>query len=394
MNFIFLSPNFPTNYYHFCQELKKNGVNVLGIGDCPYDELKQEVRDGLNEYYKVDTLEDYDAVYRAVAFFTFKYGRIDWLESNNEYWLERDARLRTDFNISTGFHTADMKKVKYKSVMKSYYKKAGISTARYQMLNTLTGAKRFAKKVGYPIIVKPDNGVGACDTYKIKNEEELAAFFENPPEEPYILEACVNGVVCSYDAIVNSKGEPIFESGNVSPMNIMDIVNNRDNCFFYMVKELAPDVRDYGRRTVDAFGVKSRFIHLEFFRLTEDQEGLGKKGELVGLEVNMRPSGGASPDMHNFANSTDVYKIWADMVTWDDSSYGRGGEHYYCGFGSRRRGHTFQLSHEEIMKKYGDVIVKEGPVDEALSDAMGNYMYMTRFKEEDDLFAFIRDLFA
>lgn len=33
-NFIFISPNFPTNYWKFCAELKKNGMNVLGIGDC------------------------------------------------------------------------------------------------------------------------------------------------------------------------------------------------------------------------------------------------------------------------------------------------------------------------------------------------------------------------
>lgn len=27
-NFIFISPNFPTNYWLFCRELKKNGINV------------------------------------------------------------------------------------------------------------------------------------------------------------------------------------------------------------------------------------------------------------------------------------------------------------------------------------------------------------------------------
>ena len=90
-NFIFISPNFPTNYWQFCRELKNDGMNVLGIGDQPYDELKPELKDSLNEYYKVGSLENYDEVYRAVAFFIFKYGRIDWLESNNEYWLERDA---------------------------------------------------------------------------------------------------------------------------------------------------------------------------------------------------------------------------------------------------------------------------------------------------------------
>ena len=118
-NIIFISPNFPTNYWQFCRELKNNGMNVLGIGDQPYNELGQDLKDSLNEYYKVTSLENEDEVYRAVAFLTFKHGRIDWLESNNEYWLERDARLRTDFNIRSGFQTSDMPRVKYKSRMKT-----------------------------------------------------------------------------------------------------------------------------------------------------------------------------------------------------------------------------------------------------------------------------------
>ena len=84
-NVIFISPNFPVNYWQFCRELRFDGVNVLGIGDQPYDELSFELKSSLTEYYKVSTLEDYDQVYRAVAFFAFKYGRIDFLESNNEY---------------------------------------------------------------------------------------------------------------------------------------------------------------------------------------------------------------------------------------------------------------------------------------------------------------------
>ena len=101
-NFIFISPNFPENYWKFCRELKNNGLRVLGIGDSPWEGLLPELRDSLHEYYKVSNLENYEEVYRAVAFFISKYGRIDWLESNNEYWLERDAMLRVDFHIESG----------------------------------------------------------------------------------------------------------------------------------------------------------------------------------------------------------------------------------------------------------------------------------------------------
>ena len=102
-NVIFISPNFPTNYWQFCRELKNNGMNVLGIGDQPYYELTPELKGSLNEYYKVSSLENEDEVYRAVAFLTFKHGRIDWLESNNEYWMHQDAKLREDFHITSGY---------------------------------------------------------------------------------------------------------------------------------------------------------------------------------------------------------------------------------------------------------------------------------------------------
>ena len=166
-NFVFISPNFPTNYWKFCAELKRNGMNVLGIGDCPYDQLMPELKASLNEYYKVSSLENYDEVFRAVAFLTYKHGKIDWLESNNEYWLEKDAALRTAFNITTGFQASDMDAVKYKSKMKAYYAKAGIKTARYHLVYDYQGCKDFIAEVGYPVIVKPDNGVGASSTYKI-----------------------------------------------------------------------------------------------------------------------------------------------------------------------------------------------------------------------------------
>ena len=47
MNFIFISPNFPHTYWNFCDRLKKNGVNVLGIGDAPYDGLEDGLKGAL-----------------------------------------------------------------------------------------------------------------------------------------------------------------------------------------------------------------------------------------------------------------------------------------------------------------------------------------------------------
>lgn len=391
-NIIFISPNFPTNYWHFCRELKNNGMNVLGIGDQPYDELMPQLKASLNEYYKVSSLENYDEVYRAVAFLTYKHGRIDYIESNNEYWLESDARLRTDFNISTGFKTDDIPRIKYKSKMKEYYKKVGIPTARYHIAQNFDESRKFIDEVGYPVVVKPDNGVGASHTYKIENDEQLQNFFDQKEiGVRYIMEEFINGEVNSYDAIINSKGEIMFETGNVTPMSIMDIVNNNDNSIFYIVKNLPEDTRKAGRATVESFGVKSRFVHFEFFRLLSDKEGLGKKGDIVALEVNMRPSGGVTPDMINFANSTDVYKIWADMIAFDRTEK-TVGKHSYCAFAGLRDGKNFVMSHDDIMAKYGDNMKMCERVPDALSGAMGNQLYLATFDTKEEMDKFYEDV--
>ena len=391
-NFIFISPNFPTNYWMFCRQLKNNGLNVLGIGDQPYDELNPHLKSSLNEYYKVSSLENNEEVYRAIAFFIFKYGRIDWLESNNEYWLERDAKLRTDFNITSGFQAADIPYIKFKSQMKTNYRKAGIPVARHHMVDTLEGCRAFIEEVGYPVVTKPDNGVGASHTFKLSSDQELVKFFEEKwPDTLYIMEEFVNAEVNSYDAIIDSKGEPIFEIGNVTPNSIMDVVNNLDNSIYYIVKELPEDTRAAGRATVKSFGVKSRFVHFEFFRLLEDHEGLGKKGDVIALEVNMRPCGGFTPDMINFAHSTDVYKIWADMIAYDQSTMPVG-EHAYCAFAGRRDGKNFVMNHEDIMSKYGHCMRMVERIPDVLSGAMGNQMYVANFPTKEDMDAFYADI--
>ena len=393
-NVVFISPNFPTNYWQFCRELKNNGMNVLGIGDQPYDELLPQLRDSLNEYYKVGSMENYDEVYRAVAYFIFKYGRIDWLESNNEYWLEKDAQLRTDFHITSGFQVEDMPRIKYKSKMKKYYEKVGIATARYHLVKDIKGCRTFLKKVGYPVVVKPDNGVGAAATYKLKCDEDLENFMATKPEGvPYIMEEFVNAEVNSYDAIIDANGEPIFETGNVTPNSVMDIVNNNDNSIYYIVKDLPEDTRAAGRATVKSFGVKSRFVHFEFFRLLEDHEGLGKKGDVMALEVNMRPCGGFTPDMINFAHSTNVYKIWADMIAYG-SSMMPVGDHSFCAFAGRRDGKNFKLDHDALMEKYGAQMRMVDRIPDALSGAMGNQMYVATFPTREEMDQFYTDALA
>ncbi len=391
-NFIFISPGFPDNYENFCIALRANGVNVLGIGDAPYDGLSPRLKGALTEYYRVENMENYDEMFRAVAYLSFRHGKIDWLESNNEYWLTQDARLREDFHITTGLMPKDMALIKFKSKMKAGYEKAGIPTARYHLVSTLAEAQKFIRQVGYPVIVKPDSGVGASDTWKIQNAADLKSFFCNLPAVPYIMEEFVPGEICSYDAIINSKGSVLFETGNISPISIMDCVNEHDSIHFYIVDHLADDLKACGRACIKAFKVRSRFVHLEFFRLLANHPHLGKKGQIVGLEVNMRPSGGPTPDMINFAHSTNCYQHFADMMVYDRLRHKSKATPCFCAFVGRWNEIVYKHSHQEILTTFKSQLKTAEALPEVLAHGMGNYIYLAKLEHKEEMETFFQYL--
>ena len=389
MNFVFISPHFPHTYWQFCDRLRKNGLNVLGIGDAPYDSLESSLKNALTEYYRVDSLEDYGQVYRAVAFFAFKYGKISWIESMNEYWLEQDARLRTDFNVTSGIRSDRIGFIKEKSQMKKLYLDAGIPTARQHVVSTREAGLAFVADVGYPVIVKPDVGVGATNTWKLESDKDLDRFYHQLPSVPYVMEEFIQGEICSYDAILDSKCEPLFESMTVWPP-VMDIVNRDLDLMYYTCPDLPESLTSLGRRTVKAFGVDRRFVHLEFFRLTAARKGLGAVGDFVALEVNMRPAGGYTPDMMDFAHSTDVYQIYADMVAFDIRKLPEAPKHFYCVYASRKDGHSYAHTHQEIMERYGNVMMMQEEMPPMNWPQMGRYMYTSRLETLEEVREFIR----
>ena len=389
MNFIFISPNFPQTYWNFCDRLRQRGVTVLGIGDASYDSLSPELKSSLNEYYRVDSLEDYAQAYKAVAYYASKYGKIDWLESNNEYWLELDARLRTDFNITTGVRQRDIARFKSKAAQKTWYAKGGIPTARQSRVTTPEAARAFLQETGYPVIVKPEVGVGAESTWKLSCDADLERFFFEKPVVPYVMEEFVTGDIYSYDAICDSHGRPIFESSAHFPPSMMDVVNGRLDIPYYVLPDVPAQLRERGRATLKAFGVKSRFVHFEFFRLTKARKGLGKVGDFVGLETNMRPAGGYTPDMMNYAHSTDVYTIWADMVTADKRLLPESGDDHWCVYYGRRDGRTYAHSHEDVLRTYGDRIVMCDRIPAAIAPDLGDRMYMAHARSQEELEAYL-----
>jgi biotin carboxylase len=376
MNFVYLSPHFPPNYYQFCTRLHYLGVNVLGLADESYHHLRPELRESLTEYYRVEDMHNYTELLKACGYFTHRYGKINRLDSHNEYWLETEAQLRMDFNIP-GLKTHDMARVKRKSIMKQVFTKAGIPVARGKVVHNPSQARRLISETGYPVVAKPDIGVGAAKTYKIHNAQELADFFEQKPAVDYIMEEFIPGIICTYDGLTDRDGNIVFSSSLQYSQGIMETVLNDALVYYYTLREIPSDLVEAGSRIVRAFDVRERFFHFEFFRTYD--------GGLVALEVNMRPPGGLTTDMFNYANDIDIYLEWANVIVYNrfEAAVTRP---YHCAYVGRKFNRHYTHPHEEIMVTFGECCIPHHePISGVFSAALGDYGYLVRSPDLDDI---------
>jgi hypothetical protein len=386
MNVVFLSPHFPPPMFLYCLRLRDAGATVLGVADAPYEQLRPELRSALTEYYRVSDMHDLDALIRAVGYLTHRHGKIDRIESLNEYWLETDARLRTEFNVP-GLQADQMRRVRRKSAMKRVFEHAGVRVARGRVVRTRDAthaARGFVDEVGYPIIAKPDVGVGAARTYRIENDDDLAAFLGDRPAFDYILEEELTGQLLSFDGLVDRSGRIVFASSLVYGVPVLDAVRGAD-MFYWIDREIAPDLAELGARIVRAFDVRERPFHFEFFRQPS--------GELAALEVNMRQPGGLTVDMWNWANDIDFYRAWADVVV-NATAVVATERPYYCLWSGRKVGKTYRLSHDEVVKRFRSLLVHFERIDDVFSAAIGNFGYILRDPSLERLLAANREIEA
>ncbi|HEL9649848.1 carbamoyl phosphate synthase large subunit [Streptococcus suis] len=384
MNYLVISPFYPENFQPFTIELaKKEGVTVLGIGQEPYDQLPEELRNALTEYFRVNDLENIDEVKRAAAFLIYKHGPIDRVESHNEHWLENDAALREQFNIF-GAKPKHLKKTKFKSEMKKYFKKAGVPVVPGVVVKSERDFGRALKNVGFPMIAKPDNGVGASGTFKFENKEDFDRFVETwDGATIYFLEKFVNSnIITTYDGLLDHEGNVVFETGLTyvhTPLELM--LSRKDNAYF-IEKELDPQLVKYGRAIIKAFGMRERFFHIEFFKDGDDY---------IAIEYNNRMAGGFTVEAYNYAHSIDLFRDYANVATGGTVEERRF-EPQYCLVATRRDTTEYVHSADDIHQKFAGKIKTVKRMPDAFAELQGNdaYLLVTESKKElDDMIAYI-----
>lgn len=373
MNYVFISPSFPSNYQYFVEALRQRGCSVLGIGSEPYDSLSLSLKESLTEYYLVKDLENYNEMLRACGYFTHRYGKIQRIESHNEHWLEQDACLRSDFNV-TGLKRQDMPLIKYKSKMKKIFQKNGIPVAEGKPVGTFEEACQLTAEIGFPLCLKPDCGVGASHTYKIHSMKELELFFSKKLSVPYIMEEFITGEIHTFDGLTDQNGNIVFASTFIFDKGVMETVNEDLDMFYHNLRQIPEDLIELGSNVVKSFELKERFFHIEFFRTPEQQ--------LIALEVNVRPPGGLSMDIFNYADDFNYYDLYAQVVLGMDVPKTIDHHHYVAYAGRKTRDH-FEHRHnqQEILEKYEDLLIYHGSIASVFSAAIGDYAYVLRSRE-------------
>ena len=376
MNYLLVSPNFPISQEFFAKGLKEKGINVLGVGSESYDALSQTLKDNLAEYFRVNDLEDYEEVFRAVAFLTYKHGKIDRIESNNEYWLELDARLREDFNVY-GVKPKQLELTKYKSKMKTMFKEAGARVAKGYAANNKEELNGILKKLELPLIAKPDNGVGSANTYKLLTQRDVEEFINEWNEKvSYFFEEFVeNGVLCTYDGLINQHGDIVFETSFIYTQPTLDLVNNGLDYANIIEPNIDPKLKELGQRIVYKFGMRERFFHIEFFRLPDS--------EYIALEYNNRIAGGTCIDLYNYSYNISLYEIYADVVL--DKKIKDIVTNKYTLSLSRRNRYQYKNSLEDIRAKYSYSIRMITTVPEVFSAAMGNTIIIISVENKEQI---------
>jgi hypothetical protein len=104
----------------------------------------------------------------------------------------------------------------------------------------------------------------------------------------------------------------------------------------------------------------------------------------VGLEVNMRPPGGLTMDMFNYANDIDLYREWAHIVAHNrfTAKYSRP---YHCCFAGRRTHKHYAHSHQDVVQSLGSHLVHHEPINSTFGVALGDYGYLFRTQDLDQI---------
>lgn len=383
MDLLYISPEFPPNYGQFIRRLDRWGVAVWAIGEADFYDIPENLRSAMRWYVPTNLSSEADVAGAVDRLLNAKTDLglpacFDLTESHNEQWLGLEAFINEAFGIP-GLRPADLPRLKRKSAMKQVFRDNGLKVACGECIRNADHAMAFAETIGYPLILKPDEGVGAGGIHKIMDADQLRQVLPDL-STPYLMEEFIDGNIVSFDGLTDWSGTPIFENSLTYGDGVLDYVNGKDT-FFYVNRKIPDALARMGRRLVAAFDIRRKFFHFEFFE---------KNGEYLPIEINCRPPGGAILDMMNYSVDDDLYDAYARMIVRGTAQVAKE-KKYYCAYVGRRD-RNYARSHEDILAGCGERLVEFGENPAVFQGAMCRYRYIVRSTSEEEMREIARDI--
>lgn len=195
--------------------------------------------------------------------------------------------------------------------MKEALRAAGVPTAASTAAESAEEIRRFARKIGYPLILKPRAGAGAQGTVKVSSDAELeSALYGFGDIDSIAVEEFVEGHEGFYDTIT-IDGQTAHDWITHYYPNVLEAMRHRWISPQFITTNRIDDspwyaeVRALGQRVNEVLGIGTSATHMEWF--------YGPKG-LRFSEIGCRPPGVGCWDLYSAANDVDVYREWAHAI--------------------------------------------------------------------------------
>ena len=305
-----ISPGYPAEMALFTRGLAQAGATVIGLGDQSADALPPVARDALTHYIQVGSLAD-DLGVMATVRDLVRQVDIHQVECLWEPYMVLAARLREDLGLP-GLTVAQTVPFRDKEQMKQLLDAAGLRTPWHTEARTVADVWAAAERVGYPLIVKPIDGAGSADTYRVDSAAELDSVLPMIRHVPVVsVEEFVDGEEFTYDTIC-AGGQVLFENiCQYHPRPLLTKMHEWISPVTLALRDLdEPGLRggrELGVNVIRALGFRDGFTHMEWYRKAD--------GEVVFGEIGARPPGARTVDVMNYATDSDLFTAWAQAVT-------------------------------------------------------------------------------
>ncbi|MCT9084650.1 ATP-grasp domain-containing protein [Streptomyces fulvoviolaceus] len=223
------------------------------------------------------------------------------LLTDNEYDLERAARIREDLGIP-GQSVAGALSFRDKAVMKEVAS-AAVRTARFARLGTFGDLIDFIWGQGYPVVVKPVKQGGSRGVAVLRDEDDLTGFSRRHWRDDLIVEEFVEGRMYHVDAVLAPGYRFVAASRYLRSCLGVFTGQNNGSVQLHPEEPFAVRLRTFLGLVLDVFDTpETGAYHLEVFHTPDD--------ELVLCEIASRVGGNRIPALTRATYGVDLHSTW------------------------------------------------------------------------------------